>query len=117
MNKKLLVAATMIALAVPALAAATPLESPQKLLGRALAGKMTALASCGAARGSVAKFGLGFDGRVQNVRVAGVPAGSAAQKCVVRELSAIQMPIRLAFIVREISLPLPSAAVAGGGAR
>ena len=73
MKKTLFLALTMAALAVPAVASSAELVTPQQMVKRALAGKMTSLASCNVARGSIARFKLGFDGKPQDVRLSGVP--------------------------------------------
>lgn len=111
--------AALAVLAIPALASAGKGEmlTPAQLLGRALAPKMATLAACGAPARAVARFALDFDGRAKNVRIEGVAAGSPVHGCLVRELSDLQMPVRLAFIVREIALPLPSTPVGGSASR
>jgi hypothetical protein len=85
--------------------------SPTQVLSRALAPKISAIQACGIHAGAVAKFGLDFDGRIQNVRFEGLAAENA-RECVTRELTTVQVPRRLSYIVKEIVLPLPVAPTA-----
>jgi hypothetical protein len=106
--------ATVLALSTLGVAAPARAEtlSVGEAVQRALAAKMRSLAQCRAqspiAGGPlVARFSLGFEGRVTNVRMEGLPSHSPARACLVRHLSEVQMSPRIAFIVREIALPLP----------
>jgi hypothetical protein len=103
-------------LTLSALATAAPARAETLSVGeavqRALATKMRSLVQCRAqspiaGAPLVARFSLGFDGRVTNVRIQGLPSESLARACLVRHLSEVRMSPRLAFIVREIALPLP----------
>jgi hypothetical protein len=116
-----LIAAALVALAAPVAlvqesSAAEPMITPAQAVQKALATKQAALHACGvrwagAAQKAVARFGLDFSGRVKGLRIEGLPAGSIAHQCLLKELSTLQLPSRLAFIVVEISLPLPIALV------
>ena len=96
--------------------AAEPMVSPAQALQKALALKQAGLHACGvrwagAAQKAIARFGLDFSGKVKGLRIEGLPTGSTAHQCLLKELSTLQLPSRLAFIVVEFALPLPIALV------
>lgn len=86
--------------------------SPAKALQKAISQKGRDLARCGVRwRGAdaraTARFTLGFDGKLSDVRIEGLAPRSPARACIAAALSEVRVPTRLAFIVREVSLPLP----------
>jgi hypothetical protein len=99
-------------LAAPALASAQEPLSPAAVLRRALAPHSPALRACGvrwagAPVRAIARFRIGFDGRARALRIEGVPKGSPTAACLEAALLELRIPQRLAFIVREVALPLP----------
>jgi hypothetical protein len=121
MRAHLIVAATLVALAAlvtlaQEASAAEPMLTPGQVLQKALATKQTALYACGvrwtgASQKAMARFSLDFTGKVKGLRIEGLPEGSPAQQCLLKELSTLKLPSRLAFIVVEFALPLPIALV------
>lgn len=109
-------------LTLPAVAAAKPpgaaaLLTPVQALGAAIAPRRRALEGCGirftgAGRKVVVGFKLAFDGSVRDLRVSGLPAKSAAGRCVRAQFEKLKLPARLSFIIRDIALPLRLVAAA-----
>jgi hypothetical protein len=121
---RLIAIAALAVLAVPAAVQADAgskesMMSPAQVIQKALASKRQALEICGvrwSGEGTVrvvARFSLSFDGRVKSLRFEGLPA-SRSSSCLSHALSDLRLPARLAYIVREIALPLPLAPTVAG---
>lgn len=86
--------------------------SPAQMLRRALIPQNQALIACGVRweggkRRAVAHFGLDFSGRVKGLRIEGIDGRDATRECLAKSLSELRLPVRLAYVVRTIALPLP----------
>jgi hypothetical protein len=107
MRKSCFAALAAFALAAQVSPAAGEMLSPSEVVQRAFAPKLRVLTECGVRTGAVARFGIGFDGKVTGLRFEGIDADTT-RLCVSRHLRQVQVPTRLAFIVREVKLPLVS---------
>ena len=105
-----------LALTLPAISAADDEPAAKRVsavqvLRRALVPQRKALEACGvrwegAPKRAIARFGLDFEGRVRGLKIELVGM-ETVRACLAKSLAELRVPARLAYVVREVALPLP----------